>query len=191
MIVLFLSGLFGCASESAGSITTASDAPWNMNDAVTFLFTPGPNNSGRVGSGVLAISTDSGHGCGDVASGPPAGGSGLWFELGYDTGRSEGAASPAWDGLYASGEVKAENAAASRSLSVSGWHQGFVYSFEGSDAWLNVSHGSQDQFEGRFSTNWWSGEFDADVCPKAPDPADQDESNDDGSDDDGDTGDAA
>ena len=44
---------------------------------------------------MLAISTDAGHDCTDVETGPPAGGSGLWFVVGYDTGRSEGAASPA------------------------------------------------------------------------------------------------
>jgi|GEM_PF-2209053 len=171
MIVLFLSGFLGCSSDGLGSVTSADDAPWSMNDAVTFLFTPGHDNSGRIGSGVLAISTDESHACEDVEAGPPSGGSGLWFEIGYDTGRSEGAASPAWDGLYASGEVSAEASDASRFLAFNGWHQGFVYSFDNSDAWLNVSHGSQDQFEGTFATDWWSGEFDAEVCPKAPDPS--------------------
>ena len=173
MILLFLSGFFGCSSEGLGSVTSADDAPWSMNDAVTFLFTPGHDNNGRRGSAVLAISTDAGHGCTDVETGPPAGGSGLWFVVGYDTGRSEGAASPAWDGLYASGDVKAEASDASRSLTFNGWHQGFVYSFENSDSWLNVSHGSQNKFQGRFSTDWWSGEFDAEVCPKAPDPSNE------------------
>ena len=41
------------------------------------------------------------------------------------------------------------------------------------NGWLNVSHGSQNKFQGRFSTDWWSGEFDAEVCPKAPDPSDE------------------
>ena len=175
MIVLFLTGFFGCSSDGLGSVTSADNAPWSMNDAVTFLFTPGPNNNGRVGTGVLAISTDESHACEDVMAGPPSAGSGLWFEVGYDTGRSEGAASPAWDGLYASGVVKAEASDASRFLSFNGWHQGFVYSFENSDAWLNVGHGSQNQFEGQFSTDWWSGEFDAEVCPKASDPSESDD----------------
>ena len=170
MIAFLVSTFLGCSGDGLGSVTTADDAPWSMNDAVTFLFTPGPDNNGRVGTGVLAISTDASHDCGDVETGPPSAGSGLWFEVGYDTGRSEGAASPAWDGLYASGEVRAEATDASRSLSFNGWHQGFVYSFENSDAWLNVSHGSQNKFQGRFATDWWSGEFDAKVCPKAPNP---------------------
>ena len=43
--------------------------------------------------------------------------------------------------------MTAEASDASRSLTFNGWHQGFVYSFENSDSWLNVSHGSQNKFK--------------------------------------------
>ena len=180
MIALIATTLLGCSGNGSGSVTSEVDAPWSMDEAVVFLFTPGADNNGRSGMGVLAISTDPSHGCKDVRSGPPAGGSGLWFTVQYDTGRSEGAASPAWDGLYATGDVTSVDEKASRGLTVSGWHQGFVYGFEGADSWLSVTHGSQNRFQGRFATRWWSGEFDAEYCPKsdfepASSPADSDD----------------
>ena len=164
MSILLLSFLAACSDGGSGEVTTSDDAPWDMNGASAFLFIPGADNSGRSGTGVLAISTESGHGCADVASTPPVSGSGLWFEVEYFTGRSEGAASPAWDGLYAAGIATSADTGASRSLSVGGWHKGFVYAFEGTDAWLDVSQGAQDKFIGSFSTDWWKGEFDAEVC---------------------------
>ena len=167
--------LIGCGDNGSGEVTTASDAPWDMNAATAFLFTPDPDNSGREGSGTLSISTDGSHKCADVRSGPPTGGSGLLFRLEYFTGRSAGAASPAWDGLYAAGMATSATSSAYRSLEIGGWHRGFVYSFEGTDAWLEVSDGSKDKFVGSFSTEWWSGEFDAKMCEDAGSSDEQDD----------------
>ena len=47
---------------------------------------------------------------------------------------------------------------------ISGWHEGFQYDFSGTDAWIDVKYGSRDRFAGDFSTQWWSGTFDAQVC---------------------------
>ena len=160
-MISFFIWIFGCSSEGLGSVTSADDAPWSMNDAVTFLFTPGPDNNGRRGSAVLAISTDAGHDCTDVETGPPAGGSGLWFVVGYDTGRSEGAASPAWDGLYASGDVKGGGVGCQPVADLQWVAPRIRHSFENSDSWLNVSHGSQNKVPRTLLHDWWSGEFDA------------------------------
>jgi hypothetical protein len=172
-MTLFLLSIFvGCADNGTGEVTTSGDAPWDMNGASAFLFTPGPDNDGRQGVGVLAISTDGSHACADVRDGAPAGGSGLWFDIGYFTGRAPGAASPAWDGLYASGLATATDSSASRTLDVAGWHKGFVYTFAGTDAWLEISQGAQDKFIGRFATEWWKGDFNAKVCEGGDQPID-------------------
>jgi len=164
MISIFLTVLLGCSDSGSGEVTTASDAPWDMNGAASFLFTPDPDNDGRSGKGTLAISTDAKHDCGAVRDGPPAGASGLLFSLEYFTGRSTGAASPSWDGLYAAGIASAVGSSAYRGLTVGGWHSGFEYSFEGTDAWVDVADGSKDKFVGTFSTEWWTGQFNAKVC---------------------------
>ena len=164
MNILILAILSGCGSSSSGEVFSGEDAPWSMDSARVFLFSKSDGNNGRDGSGVLAISTDPVTACKDVRNGPPAFGSGLWFEVSYFTGRAIGSAAPAWDGLYVSGDATATDSPASRSLSVAGWHEGFSYSFTGTDAWLEVTQGAQDQFVGEFSTEWWSGKFDAEVC---------------------------
>ena len=173
MILLFLSGFFGCSSEGLGSVTSEDDAPWSMNDAVTFLFTPGHDNNGRRGSAVLAISTDAGHDCTDVETGPPAGGSGLWFVVGYDTGRSEGAASPARDGLYASDDVKAEASDAIGRLPSMGGTK------DSCTASRTRTHGLTSAMAHRTSSKDASPRIGGPaslmlrVCPKAPDPSDE------------------
>ena len=164
MTVLLFASLFACGSSSSGEVYTRENAPWSMDSARIFLFKSSGENNGREGSGVLAISTSSGTVCNDIRGGIPEFGSGLWFELAYFTGRSVGAASPAWDGLYVSGEGSSTDSPASRNLTISGWHEGFQYSFSGTDAWIDVKYGSRDRFAGEFSTQWWSGTFDAQVC---------------------------
>ena len=67
-------------------------------------------------------------------------------------------------GLYVAGEGTSTDTLASRGLTISGWHEGFQYDFSGTDAWLDVKYGSRDRFAGDFSTQWWSGTFDAEVC---------------------------
>ena len=169
MISIVLAMLMGCSDDGMGEVNTSADAPWDMNGAAAFLFTPNPENNGRVGSGTLSISTDSGHDCASVRGGPPTGASGLLFTLTYFTGRSAGSASPAWDGLYAAGTATSTTTEAYRSLAVGGWHKGFEYAFEDSDAWIDVSDGSKDKFVGSFSTEWWDGTFRAKMCEGSDD----------------------
>jgi hypothetical protein len=163
-LVLFL---VGCTNQGSGEVTTLDHAPWDMNGASAFLFTPASDNNGREGSGIFVISTDPSHQCSDVVNGTPTGGSGLRFDLAYFTGREVGKASPAWDGLYAAGLASDLDSAAFRTLAVGGWYKGFAYSFEGTDAWLDISQGSQDRFIGGFVTEWWRGDFDAEVCEES------------------------
>lgn len=167
MNVLILALLSGCAKTGTGEVVSSDDAPWSMDMAAAFLFTPGGENDGAQGSGVLAISTNGALGCADVVDGPPSQDSGLWFRVAYFTGRTAGSSPPAWNGLYAAGTATAIESAATRSLTIGGWHKGFEYDFTNEDAWLEVSQGSQDQFAGSFSNEWWSGEFRARVCEES------------------------
>ena len=164
--VLFVALLSGCAKNGTGEVVSSEDAPWSMDMATAFLFTPGGENDGSQGTGVLAISTDGALACADVVDGPPAKDSGLWFRVSYFTGRNAGSSPPAWNGLYATGTATSIESTATRSLSLGGWHKGFDYDFSDEDAWLEVTRGSQDQFAGSFSNEWWSGEFRAQVCEK-------------------------
>ena len=164
MNVFILALLSGCAENGTGEVVSSEDAPWSMDLAAAFLFTPGGENDGAQGSGVLAISTNGALGCADVVDGPPSQDSGLWFQVAYFTGRTSGSSPPAWNGLYASGTATAIDSTATRSLTIGGWHKGFEYDFTNEDAWLEVSQGSQDRFAGSFSNDWWSGEFRARVC---------------------------
>jgi len=174
MNVLFMVFLSGCGDSSSGEVFSTENAPWSMDGASVFLFTKSNDNNGRDGSGVLAISTEPITACKDVAEGPPTFGSGLWFEVTYFTGRTIGSAAPAWDGLYVTGDATSTDSPASRSLTVAGWHEGFSYTFAGTDAWMEVKHGAQDRFAGEFSTQWWSGKFDAQVCESKPSGGGQD-----------------
>lgn len=158
--------LSGCSQSGMGEIVSSEDAPWSMDMAAAFLFTPGGENDGAQGKGVLAVSTNGSLTCADVVDGAPSQDSGLWFEVTYFTGRSSGSSPPAWNGLYAAGTAAAIESTATRSLDVGGWHKGFEYDFTNEDAWLEVSLGSQDRFAGSFSNEWWSGEFRAEVCDK-------------------------
>ena len=156
----------GCASSGAGDVVSVENAPWSMNGASTFLFTPGPVNDGEGGYGTLAIATNGAVSCAMVAGADSLPDSGLTFEVGYFTGRRPGSSPPAWNGLYATGDTRAAEAAARRTLRMGGWHKGFEYTFEGQDAWVEITRGSQGQFAGRFATQWWSGDFDAQYCEK-------------------------
>ena len=164
MTLSLLIFLAACGGDKSGEVFTRENAPWSMDSARVFLFKSSGDNNGREGSGVLAITTSASTGCKDIRGGVPEFGSGLWFVLSYFTGRSIGSASPAWDGLYVAGEGTATDTPASRSLMISGWHEGFQYDFSATDAWLDVKYGSRDRFAGDFSTQWWSGTFDAQVC---------------------------
>jgi hypothetical protein len=186
MNLLVLAFLTGCGNNKSGEVFSAENAPWSMDGANVFLFTKSDANNGREGTGVLAISTESVTACKDVRAGVPSFGSGLWFEVRYFTGRAIGSAAPAWDGLYVTGDATATDSPASRSLTVAGWHEGFSYTFSGPDAWMEVKHGAQDRFAGEFSTQWWSGKFDAQVCEGAgtgngPDNGDDGDTGDTGS----------
>jgi len=170
MNVFLLVLLSGCAENGTGEVVSSEDAPWSMDMATAFLFTPGGENDGAQGRGVLAISTSGTLECAGVVEGPPAEGSGLWFEVSYVTGRSPGSSPPAWDGLYSVGTAAALQSTATRSLTVGGWHKGYEYDFANEDAWLEVSLGSQDRFAGSFSNEWWSGDFRAEFCEKTDVP---------------------
>lgn len=166
MNVLILAMLSGCAENGTGEVVSADDAPWSMDMASAFLFTPGGENDGAQGKGVLAVGTNGALGCKDVVDGPPSQDSGLWFEVRYFTGRDPGSSPPAWNGLYSAGTAEAIESTATRSLTMGGWHKGFEYDFTNESAWLEVSLGSQDRFAGSFANEWWSGEFRAQVCEK-------------------------
>jgi len=164
MTLILLAFLSACSDDNSGEVFSKENAPWPMDSATVFLFRTSGDNNGRDGKGVLAISTDAATACKDIRNGIPAFGSGIWFELEYFTGRTVGSAAPAWDGLYVSGDATSTDSQASRSLTVSGWHEGFSYTFAGTDAWMDVNHGSRDRFAGEFSTQWWTGKFDAQNC---------------------------
>lgn len=166
MKLLFMAFAAGCASSGSGDVVSAENAPWSMNGASIFLFTPGPDNDGEDGYGTLTIATNGTVSCAMVAGADSLVDSGLSFEVGYFTGRKPGSSPPAWNGLYATGETRAAETVAHRTLVAGGWHQGFEYAFAGQDAWVEVTRGAQGQFAGRFATQWWSGDFDAQMCEK-------------------------
>jgi len=177
MMKLFLMAIAaGCASSGSGDVVSVDNAPWSMNGASMFLFTPGPDNDGEDGYGTLTIATNGNVNCAMVAGSDSLLDSGLTFEVGYFTGRKPGSSPPAWNGLYATGETNASEAVAHRTLVVGGWHQGFEYTFAAQDAWVEVTRGSQGQFAGRFATQWWSGDFDAQYCEKERSPSEDLES---------------
>ena len=147
-------------------MVSLDDAPWSMNGAASFLFTPGPDNTGESGGGLLTIATNPTMSCAVVANADSFQDSGLMFEVAYFTGRKAGAAPPAWNGLYATGGSTAAETTAYRTLMVGGWHNGFEYNFDNQDGWLEVTRGAQDQFAGSFATQWWSGDFEAEMCDK-------------------------
>ncbi len=182
MSLFFFALLAACGDDGNGEVFSKENAPWSMNGADVFLFKPARDNDGNQGAGVLAIGTSSSLTCGTIGDTMPNVGSGLWFEFGYQTGRSSGSASPAWNGLYVSGEGVSTETNAERTLTVSGWHKGFGYSFTGTDAWLDVTDGSQNRFAGEFSTQWWNGSFSANRCDDVQSSTDDDEQS-------GDTGD--
>ena len=187
MTLFLLAMIAACGGDSSGEVFTRENVPWSMDSARVFLFKASGENDGREGAGVLAVSTSPGTACNDIRRGIPEFGSGLWFELAYFTGRSLGAAPPAWDGLYVSGEGTSTDTPASRRLTISGWHEGFQYSFTGTDAWIDVKYGSRDRFSGDFSTQWWTGTFDAQVCEGGGSSGSDDEA----SQEESDTGDSA
>ena len=167
MMKMFLFAVIaGCSSGGSGEVVSLDDAPWSMNGAASFLFTPGPDNDGESGGGLLTIATSPTITCAVVANADSFQDSGLLFEVGYFTGRKAGAAPPAWNGLYATGGSTSPETQAYRTLLVGGWHKGFEYTFDSQDAWLEVTRGAQDEFAGRFATQWWSGDFDAEMCEK-------------------------
>ena len=170
MMKMFLFALIaGCSTSGTGEVISVENSPWSMNGASSFLFTPGPDNNGEEGFGTLTIATNGAITC-DTLSGEEAlQDSGLMFEVGYFTGRTPGSSPPAWNGLYATGMATSLQTNAHRTLIVGGWHQGFDYTFNGQDAWVEVTRGAQDQFAGTFATQWWSGSFDAAVCEKEQD----------------------
>ena len=167
MSMIFLALLAACGNDGGGDVFSKENAPWSMNAASVFLFKPARENDGNQGTGVLAIGTSALLACNTLDDSMPTSGSGLWFEIGYQTGRSPGSASPAWNGLYVSGEGVSTQTSAARTLRISGWHKGFSYSFTGTDAWLDVTDGAQNRFVGDFSTQWWSGKFSATRCEES------------------------
>jgi hypothetical protein len=168
MMKLFLLAIaVGCSDSGTGEVISVENAPWSMDGAASFLFTPGPDNDGEQGNGTLTIATDATVDCIAIANGEYFLDSGLSFDVGYFTSRTQGSSPPAWNGLYATGMANSAETGAFRTLAVGGWHKGFEYTFSGQDAWLEVTRGAQDQFAGTFATQWWSGNFDAQVCEKS------------------------
>ena len=173
MKLFFLAIAAGCASSGNGDVVSVENAPWSMNGASMFLFTPGPDNDGEDGYGTLTIATNGNVSCEMVAGADSLPDSGLTFEVGYFTGRKPGSSPPAWNGLYATGTTNAAESVAHRTLTVGGWHKGFEYTFAGQDAWVEVTRGAQGQFAGSFAMQWWSGDFDAQFCAKERPPEDE------------------
>ena len=174
MSIIYFALLTGCGNDGGGEVFSKENAPWSMNSAGSFLFKPARENDGNQGTGILAIGTSASLSCSTLGNSMPNSGSGLWFEIGYVTGRSAGSASPAWNGLYVSGEGVSTQTNAARTLVVSGWHKGFSYSFTGTDAWLDVTDGAQNRFVGDFSTQWWTGKFSATRCEDVSSDTDDD-----------------
>jgi len=181
---MLLGGLVACGGggEGVGEIETASDAPWTMDGANSFLWQPDGDNDGSGGTGVLVIATAAL----DCASLRPQvnltklakKGSGLFFVLGYSANRAADAALPAWNGLYVTGGGTDQDDSTTRDLAVSGWAGNAQYNIAGQgggEAWVRVDQGRDGTFRGDFGTAWWDGSFDAKACPASAGTDDDEE----------------
>jgi hypothetical protein len=161
------------ACHKGNSIETRGDPPFEIASARSVLWAQDPETSSEEGEAALVISDDE-MGCEAITAQNMyydieevmLEGQGLMFVLEYDSWGS--AEQPLdWEGLWMTGYGM--GGGAERMMYPLAFSDGFLYFLGGyygigDSSWLRIDTWAEDGVRGSYSTEYWSGNFDAQNC---------------------------
>ncbi len=169
-----LVGVLALGCNRNNSISTTGDPPFEIKNLKSVLWAQDPSTDAREGAAALVLS-DEQIGCDQLTAHDvysdldelTLDGQGLMFLLAYDSWGND-VAPQDWEGLWMTGYAYG-GGGAERMMYPMAFSDGFIYFLGGwygigDSSWLDIIAYASGGVNGRYSTEYWAGDFYAENC---------------------------